>query len=1143
MADALFEFLLGKLDSLIEKKLGLICGVDKEMKRLQSLLSTIQAVLKDAEEKQIKDEAVRDWLRKLKATAYKVDDILDDCATEAARLESNGQNSCLTNKVPTSFFSSLRPHNILFRCKIGSRMRDIRERLDDIAKERSNFHLIEGGTERRPDVRDNHQTGSVLTQSRVYGRVEDKERIVECLVEKVSGFDGVSVYPIVGLGGLGKTTLAQTVFNDERIGSHFELRIWVCVSEDFSVRRIIKAIIESATRAACADLQLDPLQKRLQEILNGKRYLLVLDDVWNEDQEKWNSLKSVLACGSRGASIIVTTRIKMVASFMGTMPLHQLSGLTEDDCWSLFKELAFGHGTEERPNLVELGKKIVKKCGGVPLAVKSLGSMMSYRRDESQWLSVVESELWNLPQPENSILPALRLSYSNLPSKLRQCFAFCAIFPKDFVIEKEFLIQLWMASGFIPFSGSLDPEDIGNEFCNELCWRSFLEDLGQDDFGFSKGFKMHDLVHDLAQYIMEDECLTQNIESSANVSKRTSHISWIDDFPKQFISVDALYQFETLRTFLVLSTYWDPSYASSIDFSRLISLRVFHANEKAGEELSSSIGCLTHLSKGGRYSLPSTEIQMLPKSICTLYNLQTLNLNECHYLRELPEHMNRLKNLRHLYLDECWQLSQMPPRIGQISCLKTLTCFIVGKKRGCRLEELKGLNLGGMLHIRKLQSVENPQDAKEANLVEKRNLRKLYLSWTDNDSNFPSQEHTEKVLEALKPHANLVEFVILGYNGAKFPFWMGDNILNNVVSIKLEHCHNCSQLPPLAVLPSLRTLRLYKMSQVMYIDDHFQSGGTTIGFPSLQSLTIQDLPTLQGFSREGGRELLPCLTSLNIVRCPKLSLPYLPSVERLGVSFCNEVVLGSISNLKSLISLSVSDNSELSYLPHGMLLNLTSLKELYISYFSKLKCLPTELFSLIALETLRIWECDEFESFPEQGMEGLKCLKYLDIHDCRKFTSLTEGIQHLSCLETLTLRRCPKLVALPNGIKYLTSLHKLQLSGSTELAVLPDALRYVPALQFLSIFFCPNLASLPHCNTTVSALSYLYIHFLLSSLQTLRIGYCEKLTSLPASIQGLKNLQELYIDGCLELVKRCEKETGEDWYKISHIPDVYLDVD
>ncbi|KAK2633745.1 hypothetical protein Ddye_028537 [Dipteronia dyeriana] len=404
MADAFLQFMVRKLDSLIQKEFGLIWGVDQEMKKLSSLLSTIQAVLEDAEEKQITNKPLQNWLRKLKDAAYKVDDILDECATEAALLESNRQNSSFNKKVCTS---CLTPHNVMFRHRIGSRMRDIRERLDEIAEERLKFHLMEGGVERRSRVIENRQTGSIITQSQVYGREEDKERIVECLVEKVAGSDNVSVYPIVGLGGLGKTTLAQMVFNDERIMSHFELRIWVCVSEDFSLSRIIKDIIESATGSACENLELDPLQEVLQSLSHEKlRYLLVLHGVWNEDQEKWDRLKYVLACGSRGASIIVTTRIQTVASHMGTMPLHQLSGLTEDDCWSLFKERAFRREKEERPNLVALGKEIVSKCGGLPLVIKSLGSMMSNKSEENQWISVVKSELWNLPQHESSILPA-----------------------------------------------------------------------------------------------------------------------------------------------------------------------------------------------------------------------------------------------------------------------------------------------------------------------------------------------------------------------------------------------------------------------------------------------------------------------------------------------------------------------------------------------------------------------------------------------------------------------------------------------------------------------------------------------------------------------------------------------------------------
>ncbi|KAK3205784.1 hypothetical protein Dsin_019830 [Dipteronia sinensis] len=296
------------------------------------------------------------------------------------------------------------------------------------------------------------------------------------------------------------------------------------------------------------------------------------------------------------------------------------------------------------------------------------------------------------------------------------------------------------------------------------------------------------------------------------------------------------------------------------------------------------------------------------------------------------------------------------------------------------------------------------------------------------------------------------------------------------------------------------------------------------------------------FSREDGRELLKCLTS-NIFKCPKLTLlSRLPSVTELRVSDCNEVLLGSISNLKILTLLKVSKNNKLIYLPQCMLLNLTPLNQLYISSFSKLNYLPTELVGLGALETLDISWCDEFESFSEQGMEGLKSLKNLGLHGCRKFTTSSEELQHLSCLEKLTLTGCPKLVALPDGIKYLNSLH-LQISGycieiqsssnapygfqttnwwpkepigSPKLAVLLEALWYIPALQSLNISCYPNLASLPHWLGD------------LTSLQTLIIYDCPKLSSLLASIQGLTKLQKLAFRKYPELVKRCEKETGED---------------
>ncbi|XP_044496190.1 putative disease resistance protein RGA3 [Mangifera indica] len=1115
MAEAFVQILLDNLNSLIGNEVGLLWGVDKEMKKLSSLFSTIQAVLEDAGERQVEDKAIKNWLRKLKEAAYVVDDILDDCATEASRLEHKCQNSRFINKTMSSFMHKLRPHNILFCHKIGVRMREITDRLDEIAQERSKFHLNEFVSNRGNEVTERRQTASVITQSQVYGRDEDKEKIIECLVKRVACCDCISIYPIVGLGGLGKTTLAQVVFNDERVKSHFEVRIWVCVSEDFNVRRIVKAIIESASGTTCEFLDLDPLQRRLQDLLNEKRYLLVLDDVWNEDQDMWDRLKFVLACGSKGASIIVTTRINRVASIMGTFPQHNLSGLLEDDCWSLFKERAFGPDREERPNLVELGKEIVKKCGGVPLAVKSLGGLMRFKDQENEWLSVRDSELWNLPLGENSILPALRLSYSHLPSKVRQCFAYCALFPKDFWIEKKMLLHLWMANGFIPSSGKQELEDIGNEICNELCWRSFLLDSEEYNLGNVIRFSMHDLVHDLAQSIMEDECHAVEYQCTNFISKGMVHVSINTDLLQSFVKSNALHGLETLRTIYLVPGY---TFNFSCDFSRFISLRALSVFQHNGKKLS-SISHLKHL----RYlNLSNSNFVKLPESICRLVNMQTLILEQCGSLLKLPKRMQCLKNLRHLYLNHCYKLSQMPPRIGQITCLQTLTLFIVGKRKGYHLAELKDLNLGGELHIKYLQRVCNPLDAKEANLLGKQNLRRLTLSW-EQVGESELLENAEEVLEALEPPRNLEHLVIEGYKGAHFPLWLNDQNLSKVVSIELMGCSNCVQLPSLGKLPFLRYLIINTMTQVLYIDHDIQSGGLIGRFPSLKKLVISKMPRLLRLTIEDGKELFPCLTNLEIYNCHKLTLPCLPllkdlrvrgcsdallrsvpSLQCLLVGGCSDALLRSISNARRLNYLHICDNDESIYLPQEMLQNLTSLHSFTIGSFSKLKGLPTELQQLSDLRALNIFNCPELVAFPE-------------------------GIKHLSSLQHLTISGGVSYMGLqydlnnPTGYKCACLLDT---PSEAKLAVLPEVLRYIPALQSLCVASYRDLASLPNWLGD------------LTSLQSLYIYNCPNLSSLPDGIQSLSNLLELEIYCCPELVKRCEKETGEDWYKIANIPKI-----
>ncbi|WJX58287.1 hypothetical protein P8452_43757 [Trifolium repens] len=248
---------------------------------------------------------------------------------------------------------------------------------------KNNFLLREGVTakEMTVEVAEWRQTSSIIAEPKVYGREDDKEKIVEFLLNQARDSNSLSVYPIVGLGGVGKTTLTQWVYNDQRVSSNFHTKLWVCVSEAFSVNRILCSIIESITKVKCDALDLDVIQRKVQDLLQGERYLLVLDDVWNKNQElefgltqeKWNKLKAVLSNGSKGSSCLVSTRDEVVALIMGTCQAHHLYGLSENECWLLFKQYAFGHDREERVELVEIGKEIAKRCKGLPLAAQALG--------------------------------------------------------------------------------------------------------------------------------------------------------------------------------------------------------------------------------------------------------------------------------------------------------------------------------------------------------------------------------------------------------------------------------------------------------------------------------------------------------------------------------------------------------------------------------------------------------------------------------------------------------------------------------------------------------------------------------------------------------------------------------------------------
>ncbi|KAF2324188.1 hypothetical protein GH714_009709 [Hevea brasiliensis] len=329
-------------------------GLRREVTKLCHKLRAIRAVLEDAEEQQLTGRAFRNWLEELKRVAYDVEDFLDEFSPEAIHCVSrNGFIEQVRNLHPSlgQFVNQL---------DMFPRITQIGETLELLVEERSNFHLR----------------------------------------EQVARPSDISVVSIVGLGGLGKTTLAQLVYNDERIARHFNLKMWACINDEFDVERIMMSILESASNVRGDFTEMDALQFRLQELLIGKRYLLVLDDVWNEDDNEWDKLRTSLKGGVEGSTVIVTTRSEKVALIMGTSYIHYLQGLSDKDCWALFEKRAFGRDADKHRRLFSIGKQIVKKCEGVPLAARTIGGLMRFKGDEREWLLVQDSDLWDLSQNE-----------------------------------------------------------------------------------------------------------------------------------------------------------------------------------------------------------------------------------------------------------------------------------------------------------------------------------------------------------------------------------------------------------------------------------------------------------------------------------------------------------------------------------------------------------------------------------------------------------------------------------------------------------------------------------------------------------------------------------------------------------------------
>ncbi|PKU62119.1 putative disease resistance protein RGA4 [Dendrobium catenatum] len=1094
-------------------------GMKEELERLRESHPKIQAVVDfTSSQEQIRDRnpALNEWLWQLRDAIDEADDVLDDL--EYMKLEKQLTKNKKLRKV-RSIMKSINKRLVKFAkraLKIDPNLKKLKavvQKLNRVSTNVDTFlYLVRDLKQEHQEQQLKRETGSLPTNDLI-GRDDQKDFVMQWLRKPsneehtalVNGTDlyrNISLLSIVGHGGMGKTTLLQHVYEDEMRKEFFDLKMWVCVSNNFDVKKVIADMLSTLKKKRPRlDESLDALQNSLRTETMSKKFLLILDDIWeeeeNQDISKWEKVLAPLAYGKIGSGILVTTRMDSVATMIAKVikkekETFKLQGLEEDQCLQLLNSHAFAD--VENPNdykrLRFIAGEIVKKLSGSPLAAKVIGGVLNSSLDERHWTKVLNSDFVSPKLGQGDIFLILRLSYMFLPKHLQNCFAFCSIFPQDYRFYKDDLVKMWIALGFIqqPHDQEWTMEDIGGMYFDILVKKSFFDKFENRVFG-GYHYKMHDLIHELAQSVSMHECL--RVEDGTKLPSITlRHLSVRTTNPD---IIKKMGRFKYLHSLFLFYEASNQDLCNELIeiFQASKSLRLLYIwAPKDLEGIPEEIGNLIHL----RYlNIDCYNLTMLPRSLSNLYHLQYLRLG---WLRQpkvddfLPSDINNLTNLRYMKLR--WNYISSICGIGKLMSLQELNMFDLRDVSGYRIGELENMNSLCKLGINCLENVKDAEEACSAKLCAKRRLTDLTLCWSNTDSRNINLD--EKVLDNLQPPKCLRNMSIKRYMGARFAIWMNNvNPIFNLEEIELTNCLELETLPPFGQLPFLKSLELRNMPKVKWLESKFNGNDTYRAFPLLEVLHIDRLEALEhwfeaGVAAEDGC-LFPCLIQLKLDDCPKLKeLPSLPS---------------------KLKSFKITDN--------------------------------------IAWTTLKF--CSNSNPIP---------LETLEVFRCPNITSLllADEIARLAALRSLTITKCPNLISL--GEMQTTNNCRLMLSDleiSDTLVLLMEPLRSIASLKRLTIMDNDEVVSFPNeteqwfliVRSSLSELNFRWLKSLeslpsslesLSSLQNLRIQGVPMLRELPNLPTSLKSLS---VGGCHpELEERYREDGGSDRHKIAHIARIRI---
>lgn len=1094
------------------------------------------------------------------------------CPWSRARQRPPGNSSSTpnANQEPTLCGGAHREPPMLGfnRVDFSERMRHIVEELEHVRREATQI-LQSCDRITIPDVSQSRPitTGQSI-DPKLYGRDHIMDTIIHDMTKGKYLSNDLTVLPIVGPGGIGKTTLIQHIYRNQQVQNHFQVIIWVCVSLSFNLNKLLEEIKTYIPRV---EGEKDGRAEELiEQRLKSKRFLLVLDDIWEfSDTDDWKRLLLPLKTSqAMGSMILVTTRFPKITKMVGTAKHIELQGLESEEFRKLFLAFVFGNEPARSDQYVflEIGNKIMEKLRGSPLAAKTVGTLLSKDLSLHHWRRVLESKEWETQTDANGIMPALKLSYDHLPFQHQQCFSFSALFPEDHKYSASQLINLWIGLGILqPGARNQTLQLTGSNNLKDLvAWGFFREESA---YGYPC-YVMHDLLHDLALQVASHECLTVHHSSVRleEINPNIHHLSIIiDDVDKisleklkrQLRKLKASLKVKQLHTLMLFGEV-DESFVSILGdlFREANALRVLRLDKISFsvESILHNFSALVHL----RYLYLETKCERemhLLLIISRFYHLRILSLGSwcpnCH----LPKELSNLVNMRRFYTlaDE---LHSDIVNVGKLKHLEELMVFRVNKKiEGFEPSQLEHLTELRELGIYNLENIHTKEEAAKTKLGEKIHLEKLTLDWDNERSNTePGAE--EVVLENLQPHRYLQELCIRGHKGSSFPTWLGDK-----VTVESLHLSGVSWqcLPPLG--------KMWGLGKVIL--EHIPAMEEFVIEQSLCKLIRVELVGLGSFGKwvasQDADHMFPLLQVLIIKDCPQLlELPFasqivytsdqgqnsdwFPKLQELQIEKCPELLLvAHIPRTETLHSVNISDVKLLDKLEYstnsffgGRCLDIAGKDDLQsldeVVAFSKLaglehlylhKCPALKSKHLLLLTSLKKLMVEGSDGVVVEGSEGdvewQHPLKHLVVEgEESRAKELTELLTHLPSISELEIIKCEKITQLAVGLDVQQTTSAAAATEVDEkedddsgLLLLPSHLS--DSLQVLSIESCPELVMVDPTSTFLPARGAAGGGLqALRSLKTLQIYFCPKILSAkssPSCCPFPSSLQELRVEG------------------------------